>query len=60
MYEIRSKLFHSGEFSFFEFESSMNPYINPVYEYLFQKYTDYRNIARKTLISWIKNNILNN
>lgn len=60
MYEIRSKLFHSGEFSFFEFESSMNPYINPVYEYFFQKYTDYRNIARKTLISWIKNNILNN
>lgn len=58
MYEIRSKLFHSGEFSFLEFEISLNPYLNPVYEYLSDKYDAYRKIIRKTLISWIKDNIL--
>lgn len=58
MYEIRSKLFHSGEFSFLEFEISMNPYLNPVYEYLSDKYDEYRKIVRKALISWIKHNIL--
>ena len=58
MYEIRSKLFHSGEFSFLEFEISMNPYLNPVYEYLSDKYVEYRKIVRKSLISWIKHNIL--
>lgn len=59
MYEIRSKLFHSGEFSFFEYDISMNPYLNPVYEYFSDKYIEYRKIIRKTLISWIKINILN-
>lgn len=58
MYEIRSKLFHSGEFSFLEFEISMNPYLNPVYEYLSDMYDEYRKIVRKALISWIKHNIL--
>lgn len=58
MYEIRSKLFHSGELSFLEFEISMNPYLNPVYEYLSDKYTEYRKIIRKTLLSWIKNNVI--
>lgn len=58
MYEIRSKLFHSGEFSFLEFEISMNPYLNPVYEYLSDKYNEYRKIVRKALVSWIKHNIL--
>lgn len=58
MYEIRSKLFHSGEFSFLEFEISMNPYLNPVYEYLSDKYNEYRKIIRKALISWIKHKIL--
>ncbi len=58
MYEIRSKLFHSGEFSFLEFEISMNPYLNPVYEILFDKYDEYRKIVRKALVSWIKHNIL--
>lgn len=60
MYAIRSKLFHSGEFSFFEFEISMNPYLNPVYEYLSDKYVEYRKIIRKTLISWIKSNVVRN
>lgn len=59
MYEIRSKLFHSGEFSFFEFDISMNPYLNPIYELLSEKYTEYRKIARKTIISWVERNILN-
>lgn len=58
MYEIRSKLFHSGEFSFLEFEISMNPYLNPIYEYLSDKYNEYRGIIRKTLVSWIKDNVL--
>ncbi len=60
MYEIRSKLFHSGEFSFLEFEINLNPYLNPVYEYLLDKYDEYRSIIRKTLISWIKNNVIKN
>ena len=59
MYEIRSKLFHSGEFSFLEFDISMNPYLNPIYEFLSEKYTEYRKIARKTIISWVQRNILN-
>lgn len=59
IYEIRSKLFHSGEFSFLEFEISLNPYLNPVYAYLSDKYDEYRKIIRKTLISWIKKNIVN-
>ena len=60
MYEIRSKLFHSGEFSFFEYEVSMNPYINPVYEYMADKYFVYRRILRKTIINWINKNIIDN
>ena len=59
MYEIRSKLFHSGEFSFLEFDINMNPYLNPIYEFLAEKYTEYRKIARKTIISWVQRNILN-
>mgnify|MGYP003290390900 CR=1 FL=1 len=58
MYEIRSKLFHSGEFSFLEFDISMNPYLNPIFEYLSKKYTEYRKIIRKTIIAWIERNIL--
>ena len=58
MYEIRSKLFHSGECSFLELEISMNPYLNPIYEYLSDKYNEYRKIIRKTLISWVKCNVL--
>lgn len=58
MYEIRSKLFHSGEFSFLEFDINMNPFLNPVYEYMANKYDNYREIARKVLITWVKRNIL--
>ena len=59
MYEIRSKLFHSGEFSFFEFDISMNPYLNPIFEHLSEKYTEYRKIIRKTIINWIVRNVMN-
>ena len=59
MYEIRSKLFHSGEFSFFEFGISMNPYLNPIFEHLSEKYTEYRKIIRKTIITWILRNVMN-
>lgn len=58
IYEIRSKLFHSGEFSFFEFDISMNPYLNPIFEYLSNKYTEYRKIIRKAIITWIKKNVI--
>lgn len=60
MYEIRSKLFHSGEFSFFEYDINLNPYLNPVYESFLDKYKDYRRVLRKTIINWIKQNILIN
>lgn len=59
MYEIRSKLFHSGEFSFFEFDISMNPYLNPIFEDFSEKYMEYRKIIRKTVITWIIRNIMN-
>lgn len=59
MYEIRSKLFHSGEFSFFEFDFSLNPYLNPIYEHFSDKYVEYRKIVRKTIITWILRNVIN-
>jgi hypothetical protein len=59
MYEIRSKLFHSGEFSFFEYETNLNPYLNPIYESFADKYNKYRVIVRKTIIEWINEKILN-
>lgn len=59
MYEIRSKLFHSGEFSFFEFDINMNPYFNPTFDYFSKKYMEYRKIVRKAIITWIKENIMN-
>jgi hypothetical protein len=59
MYEIRSKLFHSGEFSFFEFDLSMNPYLNPIFELLSKKYMEYRKIVRKTIITWVVRNVMN-
>lgn len=59
MYEIRSKLFHSGEFSFFEFDISMNPYLNPIFEEFAEKYTEYRKIVRKAIVAWIVRNVMN-
>ena len=58
MYEIRSKLFHSGEFSFFEFDINMNPYFNPMFEEFEEKYDEYRRIIRRVITSWIECNIL--
>lgn len=58
MYEIRSKLFHSGEFSFFEFDINMNPYLHPIYELLSEKYFEYIKITRKTITTWITRNIV--
>lgn len=42
---------------FFEYDVNMNPYVNPVYEYFADKYTEFRRILRKTIINWIKINI---
>lgn len=58
MYEIRSKLFHSGEFSFFEFDISLNPYLNPIFEHLSKKYYEYCKIIRKAIITWVARNII--
>lgn len=54
MYGIRSKLFHTGNFSFFEFDFDVNPYSDPLFLEFSQKYTLYKKILRKTFISWIK------
>ncbi|MCR0205016.1 hypothetical protein MKC66_09840 [[Clostridium] innocuum] len=58
MYEIRSKLFHSAEFSFFDFDISMNPFLNPIFEHLSEKYEVYRKLIRKTIITWIIKNVI--
>lgn len=53
MYTIRSKLFHSGEFSFFEYSADLNPYNDPLYNEFQKKYITYRKIIRETFINWI-------
>lgn len=53
LYGIRSKLFHSGAFSFFEFEFDVNPYSNPFYMEFHQKYILFKIILRKAFINWI-------
>ena len=37
----------------------MNPYLNPIFEDLSEKYMEYRRIVRKTIITWIVRNVLN-
>lgn len=59
LYGIRSKLFHTGSFSFFEFEFDVNPYSNPLYFEFQRKYILYKSILRKAFINWISHYIVN-
>lgn len=58
LYSIRSKLFHSGNFSFFEFEYDVNPYSDPLYAEFRQKYLKFKIILRKAFITWVNENII--
>lgn len=58
LYSIRSKLFHSGNFSFFEFDFDINPNSNPLYIEFRQKYILFKTILRKAFINWINKNII--
>jgi len=59
LYGIRSKLFHAGSFSFFEFEFDVNPFSDPLYFEFQRKYVSYKLVLRKTFITWVERNILN-
>lgn len=59
LYGIRSKLFHTGSFSFFEFDFDVNPYSDPLYFEFQRKYILYKSILRKSFINWILSNIVN-
>lgn len=59
LYGIRSKLFHAGSFSFFEFEFDVNPFSDPMYFEFQRKYILYKSILRKTIINWISSSIVN-
>lgn len=56
MYEIRSKLFHAGEFSFFEYNINVNPFQNKQYNECTERYIEYKNILRSVFITWIQRN----
>jgi hypothetical protein len=58
LYGIRSKLFHAGSFSFFEYEFDINPNSNPLYLEFRQKYVMFKSILRKTFVNWVKENII--
>lgn len=58
LYGIRSKLFHAGNFSFFEFEFDVNPFSDPLYFEFQQKYILYRSILRQTFVNWILSDIV--
>lgn len=59
VYGIRSKLFHTGNFSFFEFDFDVNPYSDPMYFEFQQKYVLYKSLLRKAFINWISYYIVN-
>lgn len=59
LYSIRSKLFHSGSFSFFEYNFDISPYANPLYAEAQRKYVSYKSLLRETFINWIQKHILN-
>lgn len=59
IYSVRSKLFHAGEFSFFEFDFELNPYSDPLFIEFHNYYKHFKNILRKTIISWVNSNVLN-
>lgn len=56
MYDIRSKLFHAGEFSFLEYNLSVNPFSNKQYNDYSKKYIEYKSILRECFIKWINEN----
>ncbi len=58
LYGIRSKLFHAGSFSFFEYEFDINPNSNPLYLEFRQKYVMFKSVLRKTFVNWVKENII--
>ncbi len=58
LYSIRSKLFHAGNFSFFEFDFDVNPYADPLYLEFQRKYVSYKSLLRKAFINWIHQHIL--
>lgn len=58
IYGIRSKFFHAGEFSFFEYNFDLNPYSDPVYKEFQDKYIRYKLVIRTAIVNWIKGNIL--
>jgi hypothetical protein len=58
IYAIRSKLFHAGEFSFFEYEVDVNPFSDPLYYEFHNNYFKYKNIFRKSIIYWVKENLI--
>ena len=60
LYGIRSKLFHAGAFSFFEYEFDINPNSNPLYLEFRQKYLIFKSILRETFVNWIKEKIITN
>lgn len=59
MYSIRSKLVHSGNFSFFEYEYDMDSISNPLYIEFRNKYLLFKRYLRKAFANWIKMNLLN-
>lgn len=59
IYAIRSKLFHAGEFSFFEFDFELNPYSDPLFIEFHDYYIRFKSTLRKTITSWVNKNILN-
>lgn len=58
IYGIRSKFFHAGEFSFFEYNFDLNPYSNPIYKEFQDKYVRYKMIIRTAIVNWINENVL--
>ena len=58
LYSIRSELFHSGNFSFFEYDFDINPYSNATYCEFQHKYIKYKSILRKAFVRWIQCNML--
>lgn len=58
IYAIRSKLFHGGDFSFFEYDMDINPYSNPLYNEFQRKYIIYKSIMRKAFVNWSYRNLM--
>lgn len=57
LYGIRSKLFHNGIFSFFEYEYDLNPNSDPLFIEFRNKYLLFKTILRGAFINWININL---